>query len=66
MKRELKDNGDGNAAQIESTAHKANPYEKGTESIVTTPGHEIWMYAHKANPYEKGTERTQSIVEPIG
>ncbi len=54
MKRELK----GvccKAEGINPNAHKANPYEKGTESYYRLHIHLI-NSAHKANPYEKGTE----------
>ncbi len=36
-------------------AHKANPYEKGTESLAS-PHSNALKGSHKANPYEKGTE----------
>ncbi len=55
MKRELKGVlGFGGMAAFQ-ISHKANPYEKGTESL-------SWLHPpsgsgpHKANPYEKGTE----------
>ncbi len=37
-------------------AHKANPYEKGTESYSWLKKYVWSQAAHKANPYEKGTE----------
>ncbi len=55
MKRELK--ADERIVPFDrQKTHKANPYEKGTESgaLIFRPNHS--RAAHKANPYEKGTE----------
>ncbi len=37
-------------------AHKANPYEKGTERATILAKSKGAICSHKANPYEKGTE----------
>ena len=65
MKRELKEIGEKRFEGKKKRCHKANPDEKGTESLSFDPRRCLLQHRHKANPDEKGTESLADWREGI-